>query len=111
MDSLWASRISHDLMDQAMKQSTHRFHKMFFHISKCLACDAEKNITVENNKKRMKITNFVNIYTNICTYIICDKNDSKWKWFNKLMLLKIIIMYYFLLQDFHIWSVSQRVEM
>ena len=38
-----------------------------------------KNITVEDNKKRMNITNFINIYTNIYTYIICDKNDSKWK--------------------------------
>ena len=37
-----------------------------------------KNIKVEdNNKKRMNIANFINIYTNICTYIICDKNDSK----------------------------------
>ena len=31
-----------------------------------------KLITVENNKKRMNITNFINIYT----YVICDKNDS-----------------------------------
>ena len=38
-----------------------------------------KNITVENNKKRVNITNFVIIYTNIYTYIICDKNDSKQK--------------------------------
>ena len=51
MDSLWAPRISHHLMDRAMKQSTHQFHKIFFHISKCLACNAEKNITVEDNKK------------------------------------------------------------
>ena len=35
------------------------------------------NITVEDNKKRMNITNFINKYTNIYTYIICDKNDSK----------------------------------
>ena len=41
-----------------------------------------KSITVEDNKiKRMNITNFINIYTNIYTYIICDKmtqnkNDS-----------------------------------
>ena len=48
-----------------MKQSTHQFHKIFFHISKCLACNAEKNITVEDNKKRMNITNFININTNI----------------------------------------------
>ena len=68
MDSLWAPRISHHLMDRAMKQSTHQFHKIFFHISKCLACNAEK---------LLNITNFINIYTNIYTYIICDENDSK----------------------------------
>ena len=39
-------------MDRAMKQSTYQFNKIFFHISKCLACNAEKNITVENNKKK-----------------------------------------------------------
>ena len=36
-----------------------------------------KVITVEDNKKRMNITNFINVYTNIYTYIIYDKNDSK----------------------------------
>ena len=36
-----------------------------------------KNITVEDNKKGMNIAKFVNIYTNIYTYIICDENDSK----------------------------------
>ena len=35
-----------------------------------------KNITVEHNKKIINITNFINIYTNIYTYIICDKNDK-----------------------------------
>ena len=38
-----------------------------------------KNITVEENKKRMNIANFKNMYTNIYTYIICDNNDSKQK--------------------------------
>ena len=57
----------------AMKQSTHQFHKISFHISKCLACISEKNIAVEDNKKRMNIAKFINIYT----YIICDENDSK----------------------------------
>ena len=37
------------------------FTKYFFHISKCLACNAEKNITVEDNKKRMNITNFITL--------------------------------------------------
>ena len=36
-----------------------------------------KNITVEDKKKRMNITDFINIYTNIYTYIIGDKSDSK----------------------------------
>ena len=36
-----------------------------------------KFITVEDNRKRMNITNFINIYTNVYTYIIWDKNDSK----------------------------------
>ena len=34
-----------------------------------------KNI-IEDNKKK-NIANFINIYTNIYTYIICDENDSK----------------------------------
>ena len=59
-------------MDCAVKQLTHQFHKIFFHISKCLACN-----TVENNKKRVNKANFINIYTNTYTYIICDENDSK----------------------------------
>ena len=40
-----------------MKQSTHQFHKIFFHISKCLACNAEKTLTVEDNKKKKKKKN------------------------------------------------------
>ena len=37
----------------------------------------QKNITVEDNKKRMNIANFISIYINIYTYIICDDNESK----------------------------------
>ena len=37
-------------LDGAMKQSTHQFHNFFFHISKCLACNAEKLL-------QLKITN------------------------------------------------------
>ena len=63
-------------MDQAVKQSNHQFHKLFVHISKYLTVNAEKNITTEDNKKRI-ITNFINIYASIYTYTTCDKNDSK----------------------------------
>ena len=63
-------------MDRAMKQSTRQFPKIFFHVSICFACNAEKTLQLFN-KKRMNIANFINIYTNIYTYIICDENDSK----------------------------------
>ena len=36
-----------------------------------------ENTTIENNNKRMNIANFITIYTNIFTYIICDKNGPK----------------------------------
>ena len=44
---------------------------------KMLSMQCRKIITFEDNKKRMNIANFINMYTNIYTYIICDKNDSK----------------------------------
>ena len=34
---------------------------------------SRENITAESNKKRMNIANFLNIYTNIYFYIICDE--------------------------------------
>ena len=61
-------------MDHAMKESTHQFNKMLFYISKCLECNAEKALQLKN-KKKMNIGSFINIYTNIYTYIICDEND------------------------------------
>ena len=61
-----------------MKQSTNQFHKIFFHISRCLACNAEKTLKLKITKKKgMNIANFINMYTNIYTCIICDDNDSK----------------------------------
>ena len=65
-------------MDRTMKQSTHQFLKTFVRISKCLAQNAEKALQLKiTKKKKMNIANFINIYANIYTYIICDKNDSK----------------------------------
>ena len=34
-----------------------------------------KNITVEDNKKRINLATLMNIYTNIYTYITCDENE------------------------------------
>ena len=42
----------------------------------CMQC-RKKNITLEDNEKIMNIANFINIYTNTYTYIMCDENDSK----------------------------------
>ena len=38
-------------MDGAIKQSTLQFHKRRFHISKCLACNAEKTLQLKKTKK------------------------------------------------------------
>ena len=57
-------------MGRAMKQSTHQFHKILFHI------------TAEDNKERMNIPNFINIYIQIYIPLLCvmimtqNKNDS-----------------------------------
>ena len=64
-------------MDCAISQSTLQFHKIFYHISKCLACNAEKTLQLKITKNRMNIAEFMNMYINIYTYIICDENDSK----------------------------------
>ena len=55
------------------------FEAIHSSISQNIFSYLRKDITVEDNKKKkkMNITNFINTYTNIYTYIICDKNDSK----------------------------------
>ena len=60
----------YEAIDSSISQNIFSYLKIF-------SMQCRKNITVEDNKKRMNITNFINIYTNIYTYIICDKNDSK----------------------------------
>ena len=66
-------------MDIGMKQSTSQFRKIFFHILKCLACNAEKTLQLKIKKKRLNIANFLNIYTNLYTYNTRDENESKKK--------------------------------
>ena len=77
MDSLWTARnitspdgSCYEAIDSSISQNIFSYLKM-------LSMQCRKNITVEDNKKRMNIANFINIYTNIYTYIICDENDSK----------------------------------
>ena len=72
--------ISHDglcyeAIHSSISQKTFSYLKMF-------SMQYRKNITVEHNKKRMNITNFINMYTNIyiptlyVTKMTQNKNDS-----------------------------------
>ena len=62
--------LGYEAIHLSISQSIFSYLKMF-------SMQCRKNITVEDNKKRMNITNFINIYANIYFYFICDKNDSK----------------------------------
>ena len=62
--------LSYEAIRSSISQNISSYLKMF-------SMQFRKNITVEDNKKRMSITNFINKYTNIYTYLICHKNDSK----------------------------------
>ena len=62
--------LSYEAIHLSISQNIFSFLKMF-------SMQCRKIITVEDNNKRMNITNFINIYTNIHIYIICDKNGSK----------------------------------
>ena len=73
MNSLWAPH----LMDWANEATHSTISQNIYSYLKMFSMNAEIFFTIEDNKKIMNITNFINIYTNICTYIICDKNDSK----------------------------------
>ena len=62
--------LSYEAIHSSISQNIFSYLKMF-------SMQCRKNITVEDSKKRMNITNFINIYTKIYTYTTCDKNDSK----------------------------------
>ena len=64
-------------LDGSSYEATHStISQNIFSYLKMFSMQCRKIITVED-KKIMNITNFINIYTNIYTYIICDKNESK----------------------------------
>ena len=77
MDSLWTPRNITSLNGSCYEAIKPSISQNVFSYLKMFSMQCRKNITVEDKKKRMNITNFINIYTNIYTYIICDKNDSK----------------------------------
>ena len=61
---------SYEAIHSSILQNIFSYLKMF-------SMQYRKNIIVKYNKKRMNVTNFINMYKNIYTYIICEKNDSK----------------------------------
>ena len=60
----------YEVINSSISQNIFLYNKMF-------SMQCRKNIIVEDDKKRMNIAKFINRYTNIYTYIICDENDSK----------------------------------
>ena len=76
MDSLRTSRNTTSL-DRSCYEAIDSISQNIFSYLKMFSIQCRKNITVEDNKKRMNMANFINVYANIYTYINCDKNDSK----------------------------------
>ena len=61
-----------------MKQSIHQFRKKFFHISKCLACNAEKTLELRwITKKRMSIVSYINVPMLHVMRMSQNQNNSK----------------------------------
>ena len=77
MDSLWTTRNITSLDGSCYEAIDSSVSKNIFSYLKIYSMQCRKNIAVEDNKKRMNIGNFINVYTNIYTYIIYDENDSK----------------------------------
>ena len=67
--------LRYEAIHSSISQKTFSYLKMF-------SVQYRKNIPVEHNKKRMHITNFINMYTNIyvpilyATKMTQNKNDS-----------------------------------
>ena len=70
-------------LDESSYKAIHSLiSQNIFSYIKMLKMQCRKTITVEDNKKKMNITNFINIYTNIyipilyVTEMARNKNDS-----------------------------------
>ena len=77
MYSLWTPRNITSLDESYYRAIDSSVSQNIFSYLKMFSMQCRKNIKVEDNKKASNIANFINIYANIYTYIICDENDSK----------------------------------
>ena len=76
MDSLGTLRNITSLDGSRYEAIASSIAQNIFSYFKMFSMQCRKGITVEDNKKSMNIAIFINIYTNLYTYSICDKNDS-----------------------------------
>ena len=77
MDLLWTPRNITSLDGSCYETIGSSISRNIFSYLQMFSMQYRKNFTVEDNRKSVNITNFINIYTDIYTYITCDENDSK----------------------------------
>ena len=77
MDLLWTPRNITSLDGSCYETIGSSISQNIFSYLQMFSMQYRKNFTVEDNRKSVNITNFINIYTDIYTYITCDENDSK----------------------------------
>ena len=73
IESLWRPRNTTTIDGSWYEAINSSISLEIFSYLKMLSILRRKNIRVEDNKKRMSIASYINIYT----YVICDENDSK----------------------------------
>ena len=76
MDSLWKPKNTTSLDGLCYEAINSSVSQNIFSYLKKFSMQCIKYITVEDNKKRMNIANFINTYTSIYTYIICKKSNE-----------------------------------
>ena len=77
MDSLRTYRNIKSLGGSCYEAIDSSISQNIFSYLKMLSMQCRKNITVEDNKKRMNIANFINIYIQIYIPVTCNENESK----------------------------------
>ena len=65
MDSLWTPGNTTSLDESCFEAIDSSFLQNNFSYLKMFSIQCRKKITAEDNKERMNITNFINIYTNM----------------------------------------------
>ena len=75
MDSLWTPRNITSLDGSCYETMDSSFSQKIFSYLKMFSMQCRKNTTVEDNKERRNITNFINMYTNIYIPILMSATN------------------------------------